>query len=576
MAEIDINNIIEAISSIPQTDVNIYIDGFVQQKIDKTSDYSYMYRNGFSFFQYKSLKDTYKLVDEVKNDPKKVADLSKNYSKDSFVNWEQLTLERKGFGTYDEFMDYVNSDNPNHIETKNVVFSLLENIKTFVNIGGLYKNDRIIPTEDKRGFFDFSLASQGLYRPIEFYSEDLKKEIEGGIIQNPFLIQGLPNGVINPNLVNAIGSGSQKTFIYNYNNKNYLCERRQRGTTSVFDKFSNECELGSLSSGIIVPIYKNRKEKVFNGKGKDKLKYASSNKKSYLIFQKKKENVKYVDIFCAFNFIGSSNGTRVLALLPALLVTGALEEYGIQVRLNVQRLGSDKSVHTTISIPLKEYNEPLSLAVNRILNVIGEEQAGQTLLGFLKGVAQTTTTQAPQLSRLSTTFTDVEYMYEDYYVAQMQRYKNWAEANKDKPFVDTQVTNPNFQIGIPTLSTAFAGEEVEKLEYDNIMLNLPDVLFRFYYYMDFLAIEMLSMQEFTKEVVDRFVSDENFRRIYKVPKDREKLKVLIRKYILGIITEKYFPVNNYEYADTVSQTEEKDKQREAKISFLDESLNSLL
>ena len=54
MAEININNIIDAITSIPQTDVDIYIDGFVQSKIQPTDDYSSLFRNGFSFFQYKN------------------------------------------------------------------------------------------------------------------------------------------------------------------------------------------------------------------------------------------------------------------------------------------------------------------------------------------------------------------------------------------------------------------------------------------------------------------------------------------------------------------------------------------
>ena len=458
MAEITINNIIDAIKSVPKTNIVTYLNEFVDNKVGTYQNYSKMYRRGFVFKQFPNLKEMFDYIDEVKN------------SNVSMQNWADRTLKDNN-NTFEKFNNNINTTNPKLIETQNVVSSLITNIKSYVNIGGLYEKDRIIASQDKRGFFDFSLASQGLYRPIEFYSSLLKEEIESGKIDNPFKALGLTDGVVSPDKVEKLN----EIFIYRGVGKSYQCERRQRGSTKVFNEFSDICYLGNTTEGVIVPKNKSN-DKIFNGKDKIRLKYASSNKKSYLIFKKKKDSTKYVDIFCAYNFTRAKNGVRVLSIIPALLVAGALEEYGIQVRISILRLGSDSDVSTTISIPLKEYK----------------------------------------------------------------------------------------------------GEIGEVLTYDDILLNLPSIIFKFYYYMDFLAIEMLDMAEFTNQIVTRYVNDKNFREFFEVPNDKNELKDIIRRYIRGILTEKYFKITGGEYADNKEQKTEKDNSFDSKIKVLNESLNTIL
>tara|TARA_Y100000114_G_scaffold149438_1_gene163601 strand:- start:2845 stop:4557 length:1713 start_codon:yes stop_codon:yes gene_type:complete len=569
MAKVDVNNVIDAIKSVKQQDIAKYIKNFNDNKAFKGSGIMSMWRNGFSFEQFKSIKDSYDKIDKLRNNP------DSNPTDNAIIEDRLEVLDDYNIGTYQDFLDDIETDDPDFIDTKNVTDSLLENIKSFINIGGLYKRDRIIASQDKRGFFDFSLASQGLYRPIEFYSQELENDIKNKILENPFALEELPDGVVNPNKVEKfVGK-----FIYD--NK-YTCERRQRGTTDVFNTFPDECRIGTLSTGISVTLKKNvTKDSVFNGRGKNKLKYASTNKKSYLIFERKKENAKYVDIFCAYNFIGSTNGVRVLAILPALLVAGALEEYNIKVRISVQRLGSDDGVHSTISIPLKDYEEPLKESYNRIMNVIGKKKTGEQYFAFFKVILQNSTTTAPRFKSSRYYFEKVRYYFDGYYTQMMSRYKNWVEENKDKEFVNTKVTNPNFQIGIPTLATGQDGFENttnigKKLTYLDIIANLPFVFFRFYYYMDFLAVEMLTMQEFTKQIVNRFVDDINFKTFFKVPVDKVELRKIIREYIVGILTEKYVVNDDGAYADTPEQKRIKNETLEAKIKFLDESLDNLL
>jgi len=569
MAKVDANNIIDAIKSVKQQDIAKFVENFNNNKAYKSSDFDEMWKNGFSFEQFKSIKDSYNKIDKLRNNP------DSNPTDNNIIEERLEVLDDYNFGSYQDFIDNIEIDDPDFIDTKIITDSLLKNIKSFVNIGGLYKRDRIIASQDKRGFFDFSLASQGLYRPIEFYSEELKIDIKNKILENPFALEELPDGVVNPNKVEKfVGK-----FIYD--NK-YTCERRQRGTTDVFNTFPDECRIGTISTGISVTLKKNiTKDIVFNGRGRNKLKYASTNKKSYLIFERKKDNAKYVDIFCAYNFLRSTNGVRILGILPALLVAGALEEYNIKVRISAQRLGSQDGVHTTISIPLKDYEEPLKESYNKIMNINGKKSTGENYFGFFKVILQNSTTQAPRKKTIETWFPQVEYMFDGYYTQMMSRYKNWIEENKDKDFVNTKVTNPNFQIGIPTLGKNYDGfldeTNIEnKLTYVDIIANLPFVFYKFYYYMDFLAIEMLTMQEFTKQIVNRFVDDKNFKIFFKVPVDKVELRKIIREYIVGILTEKYVINVGGAYADTSEQKRIKNETFEAKIKFLDESLDNLL
>ena len=53
-------------------------------------------------------------------------------------------------------------------------------------------------------------------------------------------------------------------------------------------------------------------------------------------------------------------------------------------------------------------------------------------------------------------------------------------------------------------------------------------------------------------------------------------KKIIREYIVGILTEKYVVNDGGAYADTPEQKRIKNETLEAKIKFLDESLDNLL
>ena len=137
-------------------------------------------------------------------------------------------------------------------------------------------------------------------------------------------------------------------------------------------------------------------------------------------------------------------------------------------------------------------------------------------------------------------------------------------------FINTKVTNPNFQFAVKTKST---GEE-DKTTYEFILKNLHNIFYQFYYYMDFLALEMIPMQDFVKQIYNRFNDDESFNSLFELPKATKFRKKLIRTYVLKMLV-KIFLCNRWEYADTPEQRNTKEETFRNKITNLDESVNSL-
>lgn len=532
-----------------------------KEESETSRDYSSHFANGFVMKQYNSIEDSFKEIERVRNKTNK-------------ADYEEIALDYVygyDYKSVKNFLEVVNKEDKSNIETKDITKNILENIKSFIQLGGLYANDRLIVTQDKRGMFDFGLASLGLYRPIEFFSSELLKDIKNGVQKNQYL--NLVDGVVDAKDVikNTFGGGN--IFVYKLGKKSYKCEKRQKGTTNVFNKYFSECELKPNSDGLIITYNKNS-DKVFNGKGNYKLKYASSNKKSYLIYNKKDDNVKYVDLFMPVNFIGSTDSSMAMAMLPLYLIAGALEEYGVQTRISAMRIGSDANTLINSSIALKNYEESSTMSFDRIFNILAKDNMSGSYFAFFKIMGSNEGVQAKATGDMSSGFGRVKYWKKDYMNQQMQRYKNWANANKDKDYFNSKVTNPNFQFAVNTVQN-LPNCPRKVVTTESIFSNLHRTFYMFYYYMDFLAIEMLDMQTFTNAVYKRFTDDESFLSLFKVPTNNVAKKEIIREYIVAMLKEKYSLVEGGLYEDTKEQITEKNEMFSSKISFLDEALSNL-
>jgi hypothetical protein len=109
---------------------------------------------------------------------------------------------------------------------------------------------------------------------------------------------------------------------------------------------------------------------------------------------------------------------------------------------------------------------------------------------------------------------------------------------------------------------------------DVIAENLPYVMYLFYQYMDFLAIEFVPIPQFVQNILKRFEEDVAFRKIFTISNNRDEVKAALRKYIIDILVLKYHVLDNYAYADSPSQSAEKKEKKKSLIEIMDDTLKN--
>ena len=259
-----------------------------------------------------------------------------NGSSASFSRSEVKTNDRNE-ANKQEWVEYINRQS-----LENAINSFDEFLTT-VDMGGAFKKSRLIITDDTRGIFDFSLASQGLYRLPEFYSEELKKE-------NPFeFFQELP-GVVPPDFVRK---NQLEQFWYDSKdlNKSFLLERRQKGTTLMLDTNPN-AKIETDNTGMIFtdPIeYKGAR-----------LEFATTNKKSYVMFERKGGKAKMVDLYVGIGGLAGLTYEGMLArAMPLFLCARYFESVGIRTRICGARMYYSGAESFCLTYPIKEYGQDL-------------------------------------------------------------------------------------------------------------------------------------------------------------------------------------------------------------------------
>ena len=181
---------------------------------------------------------------------------------------------------------------------------LFEDAPLKLNLGGETEKNKLITTDKPIGIFDFSLASRGLYRVPEYFSQKLANQYP-----DKFKEFDLPNGVVPPNLVKQDFDRGQKRYFYTDNNEEFDCEIRQKGTTAI--------NLGLPNAN---------------------LKFATRNKKVYLTYNRNKGKVKYVEIYSLFYYTSLSGDVQfAVRHIPAMMVADYLESIGVMTRFYMTR-----------------------------------------------------------------------------------------------------------------------------------------------------------------------------------------------------------------------------------------------
>jgi hypothetical protein len=219
-------------------------------------------------------------------------------------DWEQFYSALKEEDPDFDVQSYRQQYATNSFEDINLLF---ESAPFKLNLGGKTEKSKLVTTDKPMGIFDFSLASRGLYKVPEYYSEKLAVEFP-----DKFKDFELPSGVVPPNLVTQSLINGEKIFTYQDGNQYFDCVIRQKGETAIEDGIQGA-----------------------------KLKYATRNRKVYLTHKRNKGKVKYVEIYSLFYYRSLSGDTQfAIRHIPAMMVADYLESIGVKTRIYMTRFVS--------------------------------------------------------------------------------------------------------------------------------------------------------------------------------------------------------------------------------------------
>jgi hypothetical protein len=251
-----------------------------------------------------------------------------------YDHWRYAQQYGWALDTVEEFREYVNSNSSINFDAyvkryqtgvyDKELKDLFEGGAVNFNLGGENNKSKLEFTDKPIGVFDFSLASQQLFRVHEFYSEELKKDLP-----NFFKSYNVAAGVVPNYFVKKVVVQGVNNFIYEHQetNKEYLCVRRQKGLTKLIEEQPNLKIKIQEGTGLIIPA-----------KPTNKVKFASKTKKPYLKYKKQGGKVRYVEIYSAHYFTRmSTDFDFAVRHIPVLMVAEYLEKMGTLTKLYMTR-----------------------------------------------------------------------------------------------------------------------------------------------------------------------------------------------------------------------------------------------
>lgn len=196
-----------------------------------------------------------------------------------------------------------------------------------ISIGGAFEKDRLVATDLSIGVFSFDLASQGLYRPMEYFSPEL-------------------NRLIDPDLVisTQVADTDEYVFTYKEDGVVYVLIQQQEGTKAILDG-----ERDTL-------IFRTRTKKVNLYRGGKK---AISDEDT-------SQEAKFVDLFVKVGGLSYYTPTMFrYRVLPMIMTAYFLQSAGIKCAINALISGSisrsrGRGNRSYIqSYPVKQYSQNL-------------------------------------------------------------------------------------------------------------------------------------------------------------------------------------------------------------------------
>jgi len=444
----------------------------------------------------------------------------------SFVGTDQATADAG------VFIDYINKNNLD--QTIDSFDAILGDIE----MGGEIKKGKLKITDDKRGIFDFSLASKGLFRVVEFYSEELKNEL-------PEEFPELPKGIADPNLVkkNALG---QFIYLSETNQKSYFLKRRQKGTTEILER-KPDALLKTTENGIEYTALTS-----YEGV---KLEFKSSTKKTYLMFQKKGGKAKYVDLYCVVGGLKTLKPIGMLnRTLPVLLASKVLEENGIKTRIFGTRMyqrindaGIIKlSEYVNYAFKLKDYSEDLDFNWLAI-NVADTRFFRWNLWKYVSAMLQLEGVDDRGWGNTVYGGNELNEVF--------GRYKNWYFSEIEAGREPDNLLDKNLMLsgGLSSPENKIQEEDIKK---------------EFFRILDVVDFQFNKPEKAVQKIYNRFQEDNPYW-------DKNKLKDRVGDYVIKILSDAYSYPAKGQYATPLKEQDELKAKFEDTLEAMDNYFNTL-
>jgi hypothetical protein len=430
-------------------------------------------------------------------------------------------------------------------DTLNKALEKFDNLTSQIDMGGSFKKSRLKITADPRGVFSFGIAAKGLFKPQEYFSQELADEF-------PNEFDGLTSGVVPFKLVeervSKIDSSVKEFWYKSKSGKYYECQKQQEGTRDV--------DLGL------------KKNKVFR----------TTTKKSYVMFEKKGGKAKLVDLYLPIN-----QGFKFYNFLPLLLVAKYLKINGIATRISAIRIFDANtydneycSLNTKMfgwSYPIKDYGDDFDyndLALNGVdsrwwFNIFTYVKA----ISDLEIIKNNNNISITGLLSAAGGYPDTVRDMSDFF----SRYRNWYLEEIDKGNIEPLRVDKKLLI-------------CGGLNYSS---SDSSVLEEFYRILDTIDIQFNNMDAVCKRVYERNVTkklEERYEELKALGKSQTDIdnELRIRKatlvdeykvYITMLLTSTYsYPLMG-QYAEPTESADKLDQEFEDKLQKLNTFLKNV-
>ena len=238
---------------------------------------------------------------------------------------------------------------------------------------------------------------------------------------------------------------------------------------------------------------------------------------------------------------------------------------------------------------MKNYDESVIDAFPKLLALNADFQMTNDLFGDLKLLNEDRFYQKNFTSKFKTGgqrkqryksfgrgFNTIGYEYPSYFYNVLERYKNFLDENPELDMTKTISRNFFISDAYPFVQIRSTNNTINQINRDTVFINNLDfIIYKFFFYMDYVAIELNSIKDMIDELQYRFESNKYFKSIFKVT----DVNSTIREYLIEIIRQKYIVVSDFDssgnpisFADTKTTIERKDKTYQEKA---DEIFNLL-